>query len=166
MVLSESFIVSTQASGKTSASSALKDVGICIHELQPTSALRSTFKKSSTEAHCLAVTPTHVYAAQSEKAVVHVYSRLRGNQEAIVPFSERIRSITAAGGANGEFLVLGTEGGRLIIWEVREPSSGGQQILKIKCIQESLTSNTYIDMHRKAGLDCCSSSPTSYLPCG
>lgn len=119
-MLSESFVVSTQLSGKTPASSALKDVGVCIHELQPTSALRSTFKKTSTATNCLAVTPAHIYAAQAEKAVVHVYSRLRGNQEATVPFPERIRSIAAAGGANGEILVLGTEGGRLILWEVSE----------------------------------------------
>ena len=59
-----------------------------------------------------------MFAAQSEKAIVHVYSRERGNQEATIPFPERIRSIAIAGGKNGDILVLGTEGGRLILWEV------------------------------------------------
>lgn len=59
-----------------------------------------------------------MFAAQSEKAIVHVYSREKGNQEATVPFPERIRSLAVAGGKNGDILVLGTEGGRLILWEV------------------------------------------------
>ncbi|OJK00725.1 hypothetical protein ASPACDRAFT_27403 [Aspergillus aculeatus ATCC 16872] len=116
-MLSECFIASTVASGKTPASASLRDVGICVHEFQPTLNLRSTFKKSSTAANCLAVSPSHVFAAQSEKAIVHVYSREKGNQEATVPFPERIRSIALAGGKNGDVVVLGTEGGRLILWE-------------------------------------------------
>lgn len=117
-MLSESFVASLSGVAPASVSSTLKDVGICIHELQPASTLRTTFKKSSTGPNGLAVSPTHVYAAQTDKAVVHVYSRIRGNQEATVPFPERIRSVAVAGG-RGETLVLGTEGGRLILWEVR-----------------------------------------------
>ncbi|KAL4863761.1 hypothetical protein BDV12DRAFT_177046 [Aspergillus spectabilis] len=117
-MLSESFIASTLASAKTPASASLRDVGICLHELQPSTTLRSTFKKSSTAPNCLAVSPSHVFAAQSEKAIVHVYSREKGNQEATVPFPERIRSIAVAGSKNGDIAVLGTEGGRLILWEV------------------------------------------------
>ncbi|EAW09250.1 putative ribosomal assembly complex component Ipi3 [Aspergillus clavatus NRRL 1] len=109
-MLSESFIASTLTSVKTPTAATLRDVGICVQEWQPTVNLRSTFKKSSTAANCLAVSQSHVFAAQSEKAIVHVYSREKGNQEAIVPFPERIRSIAIAG-------VLGTEGGRLILWE-------------------------------------------------
>ncbi|PWY79457.1 ribosomal assembly complex component Ipi3 [Aspergillus sclerotioniger CBS 115572] len=116
-MLSECFIASTLASSKAPASASLRDVGVCVHEFQPTLNLRSTFKKSSTAANCLAVSPSHVFAAQSEKAIVHVYSREKGNQEATVPFPERIRSIAVAGGKNGDVLVLGTEGGRLILWE-------------------------------------------------
>ena len=59
-----------------------------------------------------------VFADQSEKAKLHVYSREKGNQEATVPFPERIRSIAVAGSKNGDIVVLGTEGGRLILWEV------------------------------------------------
>ncbi|KAF7131005.1 hypothetical protein CNMCM5793_003940 [Aspergillus hiratsukae] len=116
-MLSESFIASTLTSVKTPAAATLRDVGICVQEWQPALNLRSTFKKSSTAANCLAVSPSHVFAAQSEKAIVHVYSREKGNQEAIIPFPERIRSIALAGGKNGDILVLGTEGGRLILWE-------------------------------------------------
>ncbi|KAL5337592.1 WD40-repeat-containing domain protein [Aspergillus crustosus] len=117
-MLSECFIASTLASTKSPASASLKDVGICCHELQPSATLRSTFKKSSTAPSCLAVSPSHIFAAQSEKAIVHVYSREKGNQEATVPFPERIRSIAVAGSKNGDIVVLGTEGGRLILWEV------------------------------------------------
>ncbi|KAB8236851.1 putative ribosomal assembly complex component Ipi3 [Aspergillus alliaceus] len=116
-MLSECFIASTLTSGKAPASASLRDVGICVHEFQPSPNLHSTFKKSSTPANCLAVSPSHVYAAQAEKAIVHVYSREKGNQEAVIPFPERIRSIAIAGGKNGDVLVLGTEGGRLILWE-------------------------------------------------
>ncbi|KAL4805512.1 WD40-repeat-containing domain protein [Aspergillus unguis] len=117
-MLSECFVASTLASAKTPTAASLRDVGICLHELQPSSTLRSTFKKSSTAPNCLAVSPSHVFAAQSEKAIVHVYSREKGNQEATVPFPERIRSTAVAGSKNGDILVLGTEGGRLILWEV------------------------------------------------
>lgn len=116
-MLSESLIASVLGSTKTQTSSTLKDVGICIQELQPASALRATFKKSSTPPNGLAVTPTHIFAAQVDKSVIHVYNRLKGNQEATIPFPERIRSLAVAG-ANGELLILGTEGGRLILWEV------------------------------------------------
>ncbi|KAL3466753.1 WD40-repeat-containing domain protein [Aspergillus heterothallicus] len=116
-MLSECFIASTLASTKTPASASLRDVGICLHELQPSTTLRSTFKKSSTASNCLAVSASHIFAAQSEKATVHVYSREKGNQEATIPFHERIRSIAVAGSKNGDIVVLGTEGGRLILWE-------------------------------------------------
>ncbi|PLB52399.1 ribosomal assembly complex component Ipi3 [Aspergillus steynii IBT 23096] len=116
-MLSEYFIASTLASAKAPTSNSLRDVGICVHEFQPAPTLRSTFKKSSTAANCLAVSPSHVFAAQSEKAILHVYSREKGNQEATVPFPERIRSIAVAGSKNGDIVILGTEGGRLILWE-------------------------------------------------
>lgn len=116
-MISESFIAATLSSAKTTTAT-LRDVGICVHEFQPAPQLRSTFKKSSTTPNCLAVSPSHIFAAQAEKAVVHVYSREKGNQEALVPFPERIRSIAVVGAKHGDVLVLGTEGGRLILWEV------------------------------------------------
>lgn len=116
-MLSESFIASTLSSAKTPTAT-LRDVGICLQEFQPSPQLRSTFKKSSTSTNCLAVTPSHIFSAQADKAVVHVYSREKGNQEALVPFPERIRSIAVADAKYGDVLILGTEGGRLILWEV------------------------------------------------
>ncbi len=118
-MLSESFVASLLTPSAHPASSTLKDVGVCIHEFQPSPSLRTALKKSSTESNSLAVSPSHIFAAQTGKAVVHVYSRERGNQEATVPFPERIRSLALAGDDGGiGVLVLGTEGGRLILWEV------------------------------------------------
>jgi len=115
-MLKESFIASTLNPEKPSNSTA---VGIHVHEFQPIPALKSTFKKSSTNANCLAVGPSHVFAAQADKAVIQVYNRGRNNQEAVVPFPEKIHSIALVGGSDRAVtLVLGTEGGRVILWEV------------------------------------------------
>ncbi|OKL62996.1 hypothetical protein UA08_01957 [Talaromyces atroroseus] len=143
-MLSESLIASVLGSAKTQTSSTLKDVGICVQELHPASALRTTFKKSSTPPNALAVTPTHVFAAQSDKSVVHVYNRLRGNQEATVPFPERIRSLAVAGRHNGELLILGTEGGRLILWETctgRQVSTAPSHLQPVTSLVVDPTSN-------------------------
>jgi pre-rRNA-processing protein IPI3 len=91
-----------------------KDVGIYGHSLTPSWAIKSTFKKSSTQTHCVAVNETHIFAAQDQKAHVHVYSRLRGSQESLVAFPERIRSLALA----NNVLILGTAEGRIILWEV------------------------------------------------
>ncbi|KAL4884703.1 WD40-repeat-containing domain protein [Aspergillus karnatakaensis] len=143
-MLSECFIASTLASAKIPASASLRDVGICLHELQPSTTLRSTFKKSSTASNCLAVSPSHVFAAQSEKAIVHVYSRENGNQEATVPFPERIRSIAVVGSKNGDIVVLGTEGGRLILWEVctgRQVATSASHLRPVTAIVVDPSSN-------------------------
>ena len=118
-MLTESFVTSTFSSGKPSlsASSAVKDVGICLHELQPHLTPRHNFKKSSTKVNCLAISESHVFAAQADKAVIHVYSREKGNQDATVPFPERIHSLAYVG-TGSALLVIGTEGGRLNIWEL------------------------------------------------
>jgi pre-rRNA-processing protein IPI3 len=117
-MLTESFIAATLSANKPAQhlSSALKDVGIFLHELQPQNALRQGFKKSSIQPHALAISRTHVFAAQNGKAVINVYSRQKGTQEATVPFPEKITSISHADGL--EVLVLGTEEGKLILWEV------------------------------------------------
>lgn len=91
-----------------------KDVGVYAHAVTPSWAPRAAFKKSSARPRCLAVSDTHVYVAQDQKAHVHVYSRARGTHEALVPFESRIRSLALA----GHVVVLGTEDGRLILWEV------------------------------------------------
>lgn len=115
-MLTESFFTSTLNPEKPSNSVI---PGVHLYDFQPLPALKSTFKKSSTNTHCLAVSQSHVFAAQADKAVIHVYNRERHNQEAVVPFPEKIQSIVLAGESGGAgTLVLGTEGGRVILWEV------------------------------------------------
>ncbi|KAI9799341.1 MAG: hypothetical protein M1825_004834 [Sarcosagium campestre] len=119
-MLTEQFLTSTRSSSaKNTTLQAAKDIGIHVYEIQPYISLKNSFKKSSTDPQCLVASSTHVYAAQTDKAVVHVYSREQGKQETIVPFPERIHSLTFAGDVGGTgVLVLGTEGGRIILWEV------------------------------------------------
>lgn len=115
-MLTESFVASTLNPEKTSNTVV---AGIHLHELQPLPALKHTFKKSSIHPNCLALSLTHIFAAQADKAVVHVCSRERNNQEAVVPFPEKIHSIALTGESDGAgTLILGTEGGRVILWEV------------------------------------------------
>lgn len=117
-MLSEEFVSSICGPPLTSNTAVAKDIGIYCHTLSPSYSVNSTFKKSATPVNCLAVSDTHVFAAQHEKAYVHVYSRLRGNQEAFIPFPERIRCLTLA----GDVLALGTAEGRLMLWEVGCPA--------------------------------------------
>ena len=121
-MLTESFVASVLSGDKSASNAGVKDVGIHLHNYQPIASLKASFKKSSTPVNCLAVTASHIFAAQSEKAVIHVYNRERGNQESIVPFPERVHSVAFAGDANGAgVLLLGTEGGRVNLWEVLHP---------------------------------------------
>ena len=136
-MLTEIFIAATLATNKAvaHASAALKDVGIFVQEFQPLSTFRHGFKKSSTHPNCIATSDSHIFAAQADKAVINVYSREEGNQEAIVPFPERIHSVVYANGA--EILVLGTEGGKLILWEVatgRVTNSSASHLQAVSCL--------------------------------
>ncbi|KAF4549766.1 WD domain-containing protein 15 [Elsinoe fawcettii] len=85
------------------------------HRLAPRPSLLSTYKKSSTAPHCLAVSHAHIFAAQSDKALVHVYSRETGALQTTVPFKERITSLALVD--DGFTLLCGTENGALIVWE-------------------------------------------------
>lgn len=96
-------------------SSVTHDVGIYSHELYPTHSIRGLVKKSSTPPNCLAISETHIFAAQHEKAQVQLYSRLKGQQEPPVHFEQRIRSLAL----QDDVLLLGTEEGGLLLWEVR-----------------------------------------------
>ena len=116
-MLVEEFFSSTCGPPLASNTAIAKDVGIYGHTLRPSYAANASFKKSSTPTQCLAVGDSHVFAAQSDKAYVHVYSRIRGNQEAFVPFPERIRCVALV----GDVLVLGTAEGRVMLWEVCTP---------------------------------------------
>ncbi|KAG6034924.1 hypothetical protein E4U41_006301 [Claviceps citrina] len=108
-----------------------KDVGIYRHSLTPSWAVKTTFKKSSVPPHGLAISDAHIFAAQDQKAHVHVYSRLRGSQEALVAFPERIRSLALA----GDVLILGTSEGRLILWE----TCTGRQVTTPPCHVQAVT---------------------------
>jgi pre-rRNA-processing protein IPI3 len=114
-MLSEGFITSIRAPQKSNNTAISKDVGIYLHELHPSPTIKTYFKKSSTPVNALAASSTHIFAAQADKAVVHVYSRGQGNQEALISFPERIHSLTLIGDV---VLALGTVEGRVILWEV------------------------------------------------
>ena len=117
-MLTESFVAATLNVNPAAQhlSAALKDVGIFHYEIQPQTTLRQGYKKSSTQSDCLAVSRSHIYAAQNSKAVINVYNREKNNQESTVPFPERIQSVAYAHAS--EVLILGTEDGKLLLWEV------------------------------------------------
>ncbi|KIX04819.1 uncharacterized protein Z518_05690 [Rhinocladiella mackenziei CBS 650.93] len=136
-MLTESFIAATFTANKAvaHASATLKDVGIFLHEFQPQSAFRHGYKKSSSQRGCVAISDSHIFAAQADKAVINVYSRERGNQEATVPFPERLHSLAFAQGA--AILAVGTEGGKLILWEVatgRVTNSAASHLQAVSCL--------------------------------
>lgn len=116
-MLSEHFAasVSTAPVAAKATSNSVKDVGIAVFESQPHSGQRASFKKSATQQNCLAVSASHVFAAQADKAVVHVYNRQKGNQEATVPFQEKITCLGLA--CQDTVLVLGSQSGRIFVWE-------------------------------------------------
>ena len=117
-MLSESYYSSISGPPIANNTAIAKDVGVYEHTLHPSHSTATTFKKSSVPRHGLAVSETHVFAAQDEKSTVHVYSRTRGgNQEALVNFPERISSVLLL----GDVLFLGTQEGRIIVWEVSLP---------------------------------------------
>lgn len=123
-MLTETFVAATEDPEKPSNRSA---PGIHFHELQPGPKLKHTFKKSSSKPHCLAIGDNHVFTAQANKGVVHVYNRETNKQEAVVPFPERISCVHLSSGKSGAgTLILGTDTGRIILWEVgdcRPPSA-------------------------------------------
>ncbi|KAF2105017.1 WD40 repeat-like protein [Rhizodiscina lignyota] len=145
-MLTESFVAScglpSTAKSSKNSTSALRDVSIAIHTLHPLPAPRQTFKKSATAQNCVAVSDEHIFAAQSDKAVVNVYSRERGNQEAIVPLQEKVTSLAVA--AEGTVVVMGTEGGRVMLWETctgRFISTPPSHLQPVTCIAVSPTSS-------------------------
>ncbi|KAF6233640.1 hypothetical protein HO173_008197 [Letharia columbiana] len=144
-MLTESFIASTLNPEKPSNSVI---PGVHLYDFQPLPALKSTFKKSSTNTNSLAVSPSHVFAAQEDKAVIHVYSRERNNQEAVVPFPEKIQSVVLAAESEGAgTLILGTEGGRVVLWELgtgRQVSTPQHHLQSTTCLAVDPTSNFFL----------------------
>ncbi|KFY08257.1 hypothetical protein V492_06395, partial [Pseudogymnoascus sp. VKM F-4246] len=139
MSLSSTFITSIRAAPKTANTAIAKDIGIYTHTLHPTYTIDSAFKKSSTHPHCLAVSSTHIYAAQADKAVLHIYSRARANQEALISFPERIHSIALL---HDGLLALGTAEGRVILWETltgRQVSTPPSHLQPVTCLSGDAT---------------------------
>ncbi|KAI1090070.1 putative ribosomal assembly complex component Ipi3 [Rostrohypoxylon terebratum] len=130
-MLTESYFVSVSGPPLANNTAIAKDAGIYEHTLHPSHSTTATLKKSSAPRNGLAVSDTHVFAAQEEKSTVHVYSRAKGNQEALVTFSERIRSIAL----QDDVLFLGTQEGRLIIWEI----CTGRQVTTPACHVQAVT---------------------------
>jgi hypothetical protein len=149
-MLTEHFVAAIAAQTKANTG-ITKDAGIFFHEYQPLAAQRHVFKKSAAASNGLAVSGSHIFAAQEGKAVVHVYSREKGNQEAIVPFPERIHSIALA--AKDTVLLLGTESGRVLAWEVSP----------MRTPEMHVGSHTLLDLLWPARLDVYIAPPTRHL---
>ena len=146
-MLNENFIAATLATSKNlNVSTSLKDVGLIVHGFLPKRTVLQRFKKSSAKVNNMAYSRTHIYAAQADKAVVHVYSREKGNQEATIAFPERIASLTFLGDSAG-FLILGTEAGQLIVWDVasgRQTISVRSHVQAVSCLASLPGSNFII----------------------
>ncbi|KAF2675080.1 WD40 repeat-like protein [Microthyrium microscopicum] len=111
--------IQSQSATKTIAAASVpvvKDAGIFHLTLRPHFSQSAVFKKSSSRPCCVALSDNHVFAAQADKAVIHVYNREKGAQELTVPFGERVTAL-ATGGDGGSWVVCGTESGSVLIWE-------------------------------------------------
>ncbi|CAK7564200.1 MAG: Pre-rRNA-processing protein ipi3 [Sporothrix epigloea] len=117
-MLSEDFFAAVCGPPLTSNTAIARDVSIYHQTLSPAHSVQATFKKSATPINGLAISTAHVFAAQEDRAYVHVYSRLRGGQETFVPMPEKVRCLAVAGD-DGCIVVAGTAEGRLLLWETR-----------------------------------------------
>ncbi|KAI0130218.1 WD40-repeat-containing domain protein [Xylariales sp. AK1849] len=144
-MLTERYLVSISGPPISNNTAFAKDVGIYEHTLHPSHSTANTFKKSSVPRNCLAASDSHIFAAQDEKSTVHVYSRVKGNQEATVTFQERIRSVAL----QDEVLLLGTEQGRVIIWE----TGTGRQVTTPACHVQAVTCLASTPFHLLTGSD-------------
>lgn len=149
-MLTESFIISTKGS-KSSGQNATKSDGIQLHEYRPQSTLRRLYKNSSTNTHCLGVSRMHLFAAQAEKSTVHVYNRVTGKQEATVAFQRKITAL-AVTSTTFPIIILGTDDGSLVFWEVCE------------LFFDVLFANRSQVLYWTSNFNSCSSSSNNYLP--
>ncbi|KAG9252544.1 WD40-repeat-containing domain protein [Emericellopsis atlantica] len=138
-MLTEEFVSSICGPPLAANTAISKDIGIYTQTLTPTYTVKSSFKKSSSPRHGLAFNETHIFSAQDGKAHVHVYSRLRGNQEALISFAERVKSTALA----GQVLLVGTTEGRLIAWE----TCTGRQVTTPPCHVQPITCITVTPHH-------------------
>ncbi|KAF2486107.1 WD40-repeat-containing domain protein [Neohortaea acidophila] len=141
-MLTEQFVAAVGVPTRAPGTNATKDVGIFINESQPLNAQRTVFKKSATLPNGLAISATHVFAAQAGKGVVHVYQRQKGNQEATVPFTEKLTCIALA--CNDTVLVCGTAEGRIFLWEIasgRQVTTAQSHLQAVNALAVDPTSN-------------------------
>jgi pre-rRNA-processing protein IPI3 len=143
-MLTETFITSILAQPKSANTAISKDLGIYVHNLQPHSGVQSSFKKSSTHPNGLAVSSTHIFAVQADKAIVHVYSREKGNQESLVSFPERIRCIHLI---HDGLLALGSIESRIFLWETLT----GRQVVTPASHLQAITSLASTPTHLISG---------------
>ncbi|CAD6502895.1 BgTH12-02569 [Blumeria graminis f. sp. triticale] len=141
---SENFIVATRAHSSKTQNGMLKDVGVYIHEIQPECTIRSSFKKGSAHPNSLAANSSHIFVAQADKAIVNVYSREKGNLEALVSFPERVHSLAIAGES---IVAVGLAEGRIILWEV----STGKQVSTSAAHLQIVDSLAATDLHILSG---------------
>ncbi|OTA99133.1 hypothetical protein M426DRAFT_16753 [Hypoxylon sp. CI-4A] len=144
-MLTESYFVSVTGPPLANNTAVAKDAGIYEHTLHPSHSTTGTLKKSSAPPNGLAVGDTHVFAAQAEKSTVHVYARAKGNQEAVVTFPERIRSVFLL----DDVLFLGTQEGRIIVWEI----CTGRQVTTPACHVQAVTCMAATPYHLITGSD-------------
>lgn len=141
-MLTEHFIASVGTPTRPPGTNISKDAAIFLLEFQPLSQQRSVFKKSATAQNCLAVSESHIFAAQADKGVVHVYNREKGNQEATVPFVEKLASIVLA--CNDSVLIIGTVEGRILLWETfsgRRITTSQAHLQAVTALKVDATSN-------------------------
>ncbi|KAI1766259.1 putative ribosomal assembly complex component Ipi3 [Hypoxylon sp. FL1150] len=144
-MLTESYFVSVTGQPLANNTAISKDAGIYEHMLHPSHSTTNTFKKSSAPRNGLAVSDTHIFAAQEDKATVHVYSRGKCNQEASITFPERIQSVAL----QDDVLFLGSQEGRLIIWEI----CTGRQVTTPACHVQAVTCIVATPYHLLTGSD-------------
>lgn len=115
-MLSENFVVSTKSANTVGEHTAKFD-GLQVYEYQPQVTPRKSYKNSSCEINSVGLSKTHIFAAQAGKSTVHVYNRFTGRQDATVAFQRKITSI-AVTWTDFPVVVLGTDDGSLVLWEV------------------------------------------------
>ena len=119
-MLSERCVVTLLKHMRTPANVSVKDVGIYVDELVPVLGVKQVLKKSSVKVNCVAVNASLIFAAQADRAVIHIYNIEKGSQEAMIPLQESPTSLAFVGEPEAPgTLAIGTESGRLLLWEVR-----------------------------------------------
>ncbi|KAK6522071.1 Pre-rRNA-processing protein ipi3 [Arthrobotrys megalospora] len=139
MTLTELIAVASHPPSSSGASSS-PEAYISLHDIHSFTQT-STFKKSCTPPNSLAISPTHIFAAQSDKSVLNVYNRSKNSLETTIPLPEQLTAVTCS--HNGGVVAMGTSSGRVNIWETssgRYTSTPLSHLQNITCITIDPTS--------------------------